>query len=105
MEDLPGPVARPPRAGRRGSLAPSAAAAHPPWGLGASAPLPYPWGKSDPRSPDSREVHRMKQILVGLALAALALPAGAQPPADHQAALAAAQEEGKLLLLDFFTEW
>jgi len=43
-------------------------------------------------------------MAIGL-LVALAIPAGAKQPADHAAALATAQEQGQLILLDFFTDW
>ena len=38
-------------------------------------------------------------------LVALTIPAGAEGPADHAAALAAAQTQGQPILLDFFTDW
>mgnify|MGYP005619944255 CR=1 FL=1 len=47
----------------------------------------------------------MKQILAMAVLLVLALPASAQPAADYDTALTAAQEQGKLLLVDFFTDW
>ncbi len=44
-------------------------------------------------------------MLMALLLFSLGTPALADAPADHAAAMAAAQEQGQPILLDFFTEW
>jgi hypothetical protein len=43
-------------------------------------------------------------LALGL-LVALVVPAAADAPVDYAAALAAAQEQGQPVLLDFFTDW
>jgi hypothetical protein len=54
-------------------------------------------------------MHRSTRIwgaLLALVLViAGAIPVQAGTPVDHAAALAASDEEGKPILLDFFTEW